>query len=245
MSWVPGPRYLLRRYCVLRVIRRLRPEHVLEVGCGAGDMLRCMAELGCQVVGVDQSAEARAEAEQRTASVREQVAIESELPGKSFDLVASFEVLEHIEDQTGALDAWVSRLRSGGRLLLSVPAHHRRWGPSDVWAGHMRRYERGDLTACLREAGLEVEHVWSLGFPLANWVEPIREALAKRRNLEESDMTARERTERSGIDRRWFERSLGLLVAGPLVRPFCWLQLLFLDQDLGNGYLALARRPGQ
>jgi SAM-dependent methyltransferase len=242
MSWGPGPRYLLRRHCVLRIARRLAPERVLEVGCGAGDLLAQLAARGCQVVGVDASEAARDEARLRAAPFGARFDVRADLPDGLFDLVLAFEVLEHIEDELGALQRFGARIRPGGHLLLSVPAHHRRWGPHDVWAGHLRRYERDELAARLREAGLAVEFVWSYGFPLANWVEPLRERVAARRNPSETQMSVAERTARSGVERSRLERLAGRLVEGPLIAPFCWLQLAFLERDWGNGYLALARR---
>jgi len=242
MSWGPGPRYLLRRHCVLRVARRLAPSRVLEVGCGAGDLLAHLAARGCQVVGVDASESARAEARSRAAAFGPGYVVRADLPDETFDLVLAFEVLEHIEDELGALRGFAAHVRPGGHLLLSVPAHHRRWGPHDVWAGHVRRYERDELAARLREAGLAVEFVWSYGFPLANWVEPLRERVAARRNPGEAEMSTASRTARSGVERSRLERLAGRLVEGPLIAPFCWLQLAFLERDWGNGYLALARR---
>jgi SAM-dependent methyltransferase len=215
---------------------------VLEVGCGAGDLLARVAASGCEAVGVESSEAARAEARARAERCGGRLALVSELPGGAFDLVMAFEVLEHIEHDREALSAWVERVRPGGHLLLSVPAHHRRWGPWDVWAGHFRRYERAELAERLRAAGLEVELVWSYGFPLANWVEPLREWLARRRNASETEMTAAERTARSGIERGALARIAALVVSDSLLLPFCWLQLAFLERDWGNGYLALARR---
>jgi SAM-dependent methyltransferase len=243
MGWVVGPRYLLRRYCALRLIERLQPGRVLEVGCGAGDLLARVAARGCEAVGVDASPAAREEALARAKGCAGRVSVEPELPAGSFDLVMAFEVLEHIERDEEALAQWVLRVRPGGHLLLSVPAHHRRWGPSDEWAGHFRRYERDELRERLRAAGLAVELIWSYGFPLANWVEPLRDWLAARRNAAETAMTPAERSARSGVERGGLERFGSVLVAGPLIAPFCWLQLAFLERDWGNGYLALARRP--
>jgi SAM-dependent methyltransferase len=182
------------------------------------------------------------EARRRAAAFGARFEVRADLPDALFDLVLAFEVLEHIEDEQAALQRFGARIRPGGHLLLSVPAHHRRWGPHDVWAGHVRRYEREELAARLREAGLAVEFVWSYGFPLANWVEPLRERVAARRNPSETQMSAAERTARSGVERSRLERLAGRLVEGPLIAPFCWLQLAFLERDWGNGYLALARR---
>ena len=50
-------------------------------------------------------------------------------PGRTFDLVVAFEVLEHIEDDHAAARDWVARLRPGGSLVVSTPAYQHRYGP--------------------------------------------------------------------------------------------------------------------
>jgi 2-polyprenyl-3-methyl-5-hydroxy-6-metoxy-1,4-benzoquinol methylase len=44
-------------------------------------------------------------------------------------------VLEHIEDDAGALRAWRERLRPDGRLLMSVPLYQRRYAAADRFVG--------------------------------------------------------------------------------------------------------------
>ena len=247
MSWTPGPRYLLRRDCTLRLVSRLQPKRVLEIGCGGGDLALRLAKMNCDVVALDFSQEARAEAHARTEPVRQRVRIIadlSEAPGQ-FDLVGSFEVLEHIEDDRVTLRTWVEKIAPGGALLLSVPAHHRRWGPSDELVGHYRRYERHEIEHRLTEAGLNVRLIWNYGFPLANWVEPLREALSARRLKSSSDLSKEARSARSGVDRRSLERVGSLLVSPPVMLPFYWAQRPFLNRDCGNGYLALAGRGSE
>jgi 2-polyprenyl-3-methyl-5-hydroxy-6-metoxy-1,4-benzoquinol methylase len=60
----------------------------------------------------------------------------------SFDYLFAFEVLEHIADDLSALREWTGFLKPGGRLLVSVPAHARKYGKADEIVGHVRRYER-------------------------------------------------------------------------------------------------------
>jgi glycosyltransferase involved in cell wall biosynthesis len=75
------------------------------------------------------------------------------------DTVVCLNVLEHIADDRQALRRLHDVLVPGGRLVLLVPAHRRLHGSIDDAIGHRRRYERRDLEARLREAGLEVEAV--------------------------------------------------------------------------------------
>jgi SAM-dependent methyltransferase len=71
--------------------------------------------------------------------------------------VVCLNVLEHVADDRRALRRLHDVLAPGGRLLLLVPAHRRLHGSIDRAIGHVRRYERVDLEARLREAGFEVE----------------------------------------------------------------------------------------
>src|SRR5579859_2648034 len=66
---------------------------------------------------------------------------------ESFDSVVLGEVLEHVENARGALAEARRVLRPNGVLVLSVPSGPERMGPSDRWAGHLRRYDRSGLVA--------------------------------------------------------------------------------------------------
>jgi len=155
------------------------------------------------------------------------------------------EVLEHIEDDRAALAQWRDWLRPGGHLILSVPAHARRWSATDVWAGHFRRYEKAALRQLLETSGFAVEELECYGFPLSNLVEPFRawsHARALRRREEAGKAAA---TAQSGVE-RGLEARLWPLQAGLpgrlLFRLAFHLQTRFRNRDLGTGYLVLARR---
>jgi SAM-dependent methyltransferase len=62
-----------------------------------------------------------------------------------FDMVAAFDVLEHIEDDIGALRAWRALLTPPGHLVITVPAGPELWSRRDDFAGHCRRYSRAGL----------------------------------------------------------------------------------------------------
>ncbi len=243
MAWVESPSYLLRRWTVLRELGPVPRGRLLEIGCGAGDLLVRLAAAGFAVSCVETSPPAREEAAARLRrhglATRPAAALD-EVAG-SFDVVLACEVLEHIRDDAGALRAWVSRLAPGGRLLLTVPAHPRRFGASDAWAGHFRRYDRERLVRLAAGAGLEIERLLCYGFPLGNLIEPVRNLLNRRRLARDPALGRAERTARSGIERT-AEHRLRWLARPALIAPFGWLQLPFLGTGLGTGFLLLARR---
>jgi glycosyltransferase involved in cell wall biosynthesis len=82
----------------------------------------------------------------------------AELASRNLDTILCLNVLEHIEDDRGALRRLYDSLAPGGRLLLLVPAHQRLYGSIDRAIDHHRRYERTGLVAKLEEAGFLVEH---------------------------------------------------------------------------------------
>ena len=71
----------------------------------------------------------------------------------SFDCVIMVNVLEHIEDDLAALRAAHHVLRSGGHLLLFVPALQFLMSRLDVLHGHYRRYTRSGLENLVSLAG--------------------------------------------------------------------------------------------
>jgi SAM-dependent methyltransferase len=242
-AWYPGPRYLLRQQCILRLLRGLPPGRVLEFGCAHGTLLRLLAERGFTGLGVDVSEEALGMAQQILAGLGGRMSaapLGAEAGTGPYDYLMAFEVLEHIPDDRAALAAWRQFLRPGGRLLLSVPAHPEQWGPTDELAGHCRRYTRPGIRKLLEENRFSIDRFWCYGFPGAN-ISQWFDARASRRMLAEHPGESLEvRNARSGID------------CAPL-RPYRWtwhnplfglasgLQMLFVGTDWGNGYIVRAQ----
>jgi SAM-dependent methyltransferase len=78
---------------------------------------------------------------------------------ESFDVVSAFDVVEHCEPESQALDELTRVLRPGGRLLLSVPAYQWAWSDHDVRAGHYRRYTKRRLVSAVNRTGVETRRV--------------------------------------------------------------------------------------
>ncbi len=244
-GWVPSPGYVLRRYRVLQWLVALpRGRRALEIGCGPGALLHDLDVMGycCDAV---ETSERALEVAADVFADRPDVRIHAEPRPEwraCFDLLLAFEVLEHIEDDVGALAQWVEWLLPGGHLLISVPAHARRWNPTDEWAGHFRRYEAEQIAALLREAGLELLALECYGFPLANILEAIRARTFQRGAREDRRIaTAESGVERSVERRMW---PLQISFVGQLaMRGLCRAQGAFLDRELGNGFIVVARKP--
>jgi SAM-dependent methyltransferase len=235
----------LRWDVVGRALDTLAPQSVLEVGCGQGGFGARLAQR-YSYVGVEPDATSSSVAAQRLAEaggggeVRqgdESVVAADEL----FDLVVAFEVIEHIEDDAGALAAWASHLRPGGWLLLSTPAWQKRFGPADEMVGHFRRYDPPVLRSRLAGAGLTDVELVHFGAPLGYVLEAGRNAVGKRRlAAPESAASMAERSEASG---RTLQPSTSWTATAARLGtlPFRKLQNAF--PGTGPGLVARARKP--
>ena len=94
----------------------------------------------------------------------------------AFDVIGAFDVLEHIDDDTGVLAELGAVLKPGGGLLISVPQHPSLWSARDEAVSHKRRYTRGELVRKLTDAGFAVKRATSfMSLPLpAMWWSAVR-----------------------------------------------------------------------
>ena len=225
------------------VERLLPPETrtVLEIGAGMGTVGSLLARR-YEYLGLEPDATSFTVARRRieAAGGRAEQADYSDLQrSREFDLVCAFEVLEHLEDDAGALAAWRELVRPGGRVLLSVPGAPRLYGASDEGAGHYRRYERATLRHALERGGFDDIRIAAYGFPVGYPLKKLRDGLAAR-DLRRRGGTRAQRTASSG---RWLqpdERLAPLTAAAAL--PFRYLQRPFVQTGLGTGLVASARR---
>jgi SAM-dependent methyltransferase len=167
--------YRARRRVLAGLIRRRitlpSSAQILEIGCGTGHNLGMLSEFG-RVDAIEIDSASRAIAEQRlgrsigTAPLPDLDGV----PNGHYDLIALLDVLEHVEDDCAALIAIKTRLKTTGRLLLTVPAHPWMWSGHDVANHHHRRYTRAALLAVVQDAGFRIERISafnSLLFPAA------------------------------------------------------------------------------
>jgi glycosyltransferase involved in cell wall biosynthesis len=82
---------------------------------------------------------------------------ESYPPGEKFDTVICLNVVEHLEDDLGALQNIHASLEEGGRAIILVPCGPWLMGTLDEVLGHQRRYTRKSLTELVSKAGFHLE----------------------------------------------------------------------------------------
>lgn len=167
--------YRARRRILAALIERKLPlpdnARILEIGCGTGHNLEMLKRFGrVDAVEIDSAARAIASARLGHAVINAPLPELSGIADGSYDLVAIFDVLEHIEEDEEALISIARVLKPGGRILITVPAHPWMWSGHDRVNHHKRRYTRETLTEVIEAAGLKLEMLsWlnSILFPVA------------------------------------------------------------------------------
>jgi 2-polyprenyl-3-methyl-5-hydroxy-6-metoxy-1,4-benzoquinol methylase len=135
---------------------------VLEVGCGSGNVLRVLKRSVAgrgSVEGLEISGPAAEAARARTGLLVTEGYLADLAPSAPYDVVAAFDVLEHIRDEAAVLTEMRARISDTGRVILTVPAHPSLWSAFDVASEHMRRYTPASLTRALNTAGFKVEYL--------------------------------------------------------------------------------------
>jgi SAM-dependent methyltransferase len=81
--------------------------------------------------------------------------LEMPFAADSFDLAVTLDVIEHLEDDLGALRELRRTVAPGGSLLVTVPAYPWLWSGHDEINHHYRRYTRNSLQRVAEQAGWE------------------------------------------------------------------------------------------
>ncbi|MFC4856615.1 class I SAM-dependent methyltransferase [Actinophytocola glycyrrhizae] len=148
----------LRPYCV--------DAFVLEAGCGEGYGADLLARDAVGVLGLDYDAMTLhhvAKAYPRVHTARANLAA---LPvgSSTVDVVANFQVIEHLWDQEGFLRECLRVLRPGSRLLVTTP-NRITFSPgrdTPLNPFHTRELSPSELVELLRDTGFEVEFLAGL-----------------------------------------------------------------------------------
>ena len=153
--WYRGRRTVIEN--VMQSLGLPAGARILDAGCGSGRNMIELARHGT-VTGVELSemsvelARARGCGEVVAGSV-----LEMPFADAAFDLAVSLDVIEHLEDDLGALRELRRVVAPGGALLVTVPAYQWLWSGHDVINHHHRRYTRRTLQRVAEQAGWRQE----------------------------------------------------------------------------------------
>ncbi|HXW58102.1 MAG TPA: methyltransferase domain-containing protein [Solirubrobacteraceae bacterium] len=149
--WYRGRRRVLEQ--VISELPVPNGARILDAGCGSGRNMVELARHGT-VTGVELSETSVCLARGREAGeVIEGSVLAMPFEQDSFDLAVSLDVIEHLEDDVGALRELRRVVTPGGPLLVTVPAYRWLWSGHDEVNHHHRRYTRDSLLTVAQDAG--------------------------------------------------------------------------------------------
>lgn len=147
----------------LDTLRPFAPQHkprLLEIGCGSGDFLVEARSRGFEVEGLEYSEHAVKDANARLGSpaVRAGSPEEKCLPDGAYDVIAAFDVVEHLRNPRQSIQYLRAALRPGGLIAIVTPSTDswsrqilgRRW--MEYKTEHLTYFSRKSMRQLLESA---------------------------------------------------------------------------------------------
>lgn len=139
---------------------------ILDIGCGAGTTLKALNRAG-RGYGMDVSTNALKYCLQRGVdSVCQGDASRVPYQDERFDLVISVDVVEHVDDDVGAMREMLRVTKPGGLIIFTLPAFQFLWSRRDEQCHHKRRYRLPEVKQKATEAGLQILRSTYINLPL-------------------------------------------------------------------------------
>jgi glycosyltransferase involved in cell wall biosynthesis len=158
------------------VIRPFVGDRVLEIGAGIGNMsMNLMPRSSYWATDInpmyiDYLVSLRATRPYMEVAHTDASSLATYPPGQAFDTVVCLNVVEHLEDDLGALHNIWNVLADHGRAIILVPCGPNLYGTLDEVLGHCRRYTVEQLVDVSQRAGFTVEQVVKFNRPgVAGW----------------------------------------------------------------------------
>jgi SAM-dependent methyltransferase len=161
---------------------------VCDIGCGSGEFLSQLKNIGCEVTGIDPSPVSKKAVSERGIEFFSGTAedIPKSIAKRRFDAVTMFQSLEHCRNPARAVANAKGLLKPGGLLVIDVPnnsclgfqAYRQVWFHTDA-GRHLQFFTPSSLRALCERAGLIVEKIEYCGFTgqfTAGWIAAMRRA---------------------------------------------------------------------
>ena len=105
----------------VRLLHAVPGGRLLDVGCGSGDWLLSMQELGWDVVGIDFDEDAVKAGRQNGSTLLCGALEKHRFLNEYFDAITLNHVIEHVPDPIGTLRECARILKPGGKLVIFTP----------------------------------------------------------------------------------------------------------------------------
>lgn len=167
------PWWTARSRLLLHLLRRIGCRtacQIIEAGCGWGTNLSELEKAGYTVAGLDVSRNALARLDRVERTLIE-ADLSQDLPPNApeYDVVLALDVIEHIDDDRGAVRRLAQLTKPGGHVIVSVPALPELFSEFDRVQGHRRRYTPESLRNATAGSGLEIVQIFWWG----QWMIPL------------------------------------------------------------------------
>ena len=140
------------------------PMSVLDAGCGWGVTLDHLERAGYASTGLDVSRRAlRLIDRPGRRLVEADLTVDQPINVPTYDAVLALDVIEHLDDDAGAVARLARLVRPGGVLILSVPALPELYSEFDAIQGHRRRYTAETLRSAVGGPGLLLDSIRGWG----------------------------------------------------------------------------------
>jgi SAM-dependent methyltransferase len=135
------------KYC-LRFIKKYIHGDILEIGAGCGSFTRNYYNLKIKKIILTEKDKKNIKNLKEKFNKEKNVdVLDASINNINdlFDTILYLHVLEHVQDDVGEIENAKKNLKSGGHLVVMVPAHQKLFGNLDKAVGHFRRYEKKDF----------------------------------------------------------------------------------------------------
>jgi SAM-dependent methyltransferase len=132
-------------------------NQILDIGCGDALFFQRLSEFG-DVEGVEPSAELVSPDNPYRDRIHFCPFDEAFQPAKRYSLILMLDVLEHLQNPTGALTHVLEMLTRDGTVVITVPAFMTLWTNHDILNHHLTRYTKHTFGKIAEQAKFHVHH---------------------------------------------------------------------------------------
>ena len=151
-------------------------RNILDIGCGTGYFLDEAEKRGWQVHGTEYSPSSIASCRERGLLIHEGDLDVNNYSLEQFDVITSFEVIEHINDPKSELDKVKRVLRTGGLFYVTTPNFNSlsrnmvgsEWNIVN-YPEHLSYYTPKTIHRVLTDSGFKKEWVKTTGFSVSRF----------------------------------------------------------------------------